>query len=113
MLTQYRKPLWEPLLDAVGERLTPGFMWMHEAELEDGTPLHAYKHIDTRRYLYLTVEGHAFEPVACGRFVPQRLDFAIESAVCTWWILVGWDEEDRQAVSDAVHRAVERGAAAT
>jgi hypothetical protein len=105
---QYEKPAWQPLIDAVGERLAAGFMWMHEAELDDGSALHAYKHIHTRRYLYLTADLRAFEFVACGRLAPLRLDFAIEQAICTWWILHGWDEEDRHAVSEAVQRACDR-----
>jgi hypothetical protein len=32
-------------------------MWMFEVRLSDGTPLHAYKHIDTRRYLHLASDG--------------------------------------------------------
>jgi hypothetical protein len=112
-LTQYDVPRWDPLLEAVGERLVGGFMWMHEEELDDGTTLHAYKHRDTRRYLYLAEDGRAFERTPCDAYVPLRLDFAIEAAVCTWWILSGWEEADRQAVWDAVVRANERGSSAT
>jgi hypothetical protein len=107
-LAQYTKPDWEPLLDAVGARLTETFMWMHEAQLDDGEALHAYKHVHTRRYLYLTERGAAFEPAPCGDFVPIRLDRAIEAALCPWWILAGWDAEDAAAVGDAVARACER-----
>lgn len=102
---QYDEPCWEPLLEAVGERLTEGFMWMHETQLEDGRALHAYKHRATRRYLYLTEQSAAFERTACGRYAPLRLDFAIEAALCTWWILSGWEDEDREAVWEAVCRA--------
>jgi len=49
-----------PLLDAVGERVTGDFMWMFEVELTNGTPLQAYKHIDTRRYVHLAPDGAAF-----------------------------------------------------
>ena len=55
------RPNWAPLV-AIAERsaaradvptIAPDdFMWMCEMEsLEGGTPLHLYKHIDTRRYL--------------------------------------------------------------
>lgn len=54
------KPDWGPLLDAVGERVTGDFMWMFEVVLDDGTPLQAYKHIDTRRYVHLAPDGTAF-----------------------------------------------------
>jgi hypothetical protein len=106
--TQHDKPEWKPLLDAVGERLAEGFMWMHEDALDDGSPLHAYKHYFTRRYLYLTEDGRAFELTPCQRFVPLRLDFAIEHAVCSWWILDGWEEADVTALRDAIVRAADR-----
>jgi hypothetical protein len=54
------RPEWGPLLDAVGERVTGDFMWMFEVVLDDGTPLQAYKHIDTRRYVHLAPDGTAF-----------------------------------------------------
>jgi hypothetical protein len=107
-LVQYKAPVWQPLVVAVGQRLADTFMWMHEEELDDGSVLHAYKHIHTRRYLYLTTDGRAFEHASCGGFVPMRLDHAIEQALCTWWILSGWDAQDAEAVRDAVLRACEQ-----
>ncbi len=104
---QYDEPVWEPLAEAVGERLAGGFMWMHEYELEGGLAVHAYKHIFTRRYLYLAAAGRAFEYTPCERLVPLRLDFAIEAAVCTWWILSGWEPEDVEALRAAVMRSQE------
>jgi hypothetical protein len=107
-LAQYTAPVWEPLVVAVGERLAETFMWMHEEELDDGLVLHAYKHIHTRRYLYLTADGRAFEPAPCGGFVPMRLDHAIEQALCSWWLLSGWDAQDAEALRDAVLRACDQ-----
>jgi hypothetical protein len=104
-LAQYDEPEWRPLLAAVGERLTAGFMWMNDVELDDGSRLHAYKHIHTRAYLYLTEDGRAFERTPCGRYAPQRLDFAIKHALCGWWILRGWEPEDAEAVHEAVVNA--------
>jgi hypothetical protein len=57
------------------------------------------------RLVYLSADGRAFEHAHCGGFVPMRLDFAIEQALCTWWILSGWDAQDAEAVGDAVVRA--------
>ena len=34
---QIDRPVWEPLLEAVGERLTGTFMWMQQLNLEDGS----------------------------------------------------------------------------
>jgi len=104
-LAQYTTPAWQPLIDAVGERLVETFMWMHEEELSDGLALHAYKHIYTRRYLYLSETGQAFERAPCGALVPIRIDHAIEQALCSWWTLDGWDAQDAEAVRDAVVRA--------
>lgn len=36
------------------------FMWMGAAMFEDGRVVHSYKHIDTRRYLHLDEQGHAY-----------------------------------------------------
>ena len=77
-------------------------MWMQELRLEDGTRLHAYKHIDTRCYLYLSDAGEAYERVPCDAFLPQRLDYALEAALCNWWILAGWDQDDADAVREAI-----------
>ena len=107
-LAQYDEPNWQPLLDVAGERITGTFMWMHEEALEDGSRVHAYKHIETRDYLYLSASGDAFELAPCGRLVPLRLDLAIERAVCSWWLLERWEEEDRVAIRDVVLRAQER-----
>ena len=104
-LGQCETPNWQPLLDAVGEHLTGTFMWMSAIELDGGLTLHAYKHISTRAYLYLDESGRAFQWTACGGYARQRLDFAIEAAICNWWTLDGWDEKDRQAVIEALRRA--------
>jgi hypothetical protein len=105
---QCAEPVWDPLIEAVGRRLTGTFMWMCEEEFADGTSLHAYKHIHTRRYLYLTPDGRAFAYAPCGGRLRMQLAHAIEEALCTWWVLSGWDDEDAQAIRDAVFRASER-----
>lgn len=104
-LKQFDEPCWEPLIGVVGEELTGTFMWMHEEVLTGGLRLHAYKHIDTRRYLYLDEGGGAHERTACDRFVEQRLDFALEAALGSWWMLSGWTEESALLVRDAIVRA--------
>jgi hypothetical protein len=59
-VTQGEHPDWEPLVDAVGERVARDFMWMFEVELSDGRSLQAYKHVDTRRYVHLAADGEAY-----------------------------------------------------
>ncbi len=100
-------PVWEPLLEVLGERLTAQFMWMYAADLPGGATLHAYKHRWTRCYIFLTEDSRAFEWTACGRYAPTRLDWAIERALCSWWLLAGWTPEDRDAIHEAVLRAQE------
>ncbi len=102
---QHDTPDWQPLIEALGERLAPGFMWMHETELGDGTAVHVYKHIHTREYLYLSPDGRAFEMTPCERYADLRLDFAIERALCSWWLLNGWEPADAEAIREAVLRA--------
>jgi hypothetical protein len=102
---QYERPVWGPLVEVVGEELAGTFMWMNEEELEDGVVLQAYKHIDTRRYLYLSEGGYAYEYAACGGLVPVRLDFAVQDVLCLWSILHGWDADVAESVRAAVERA--------
>ena len=42
------------------------FMWMQAAEFADGRVVHAYKHVDTRRYLHIDGTGHAYRYTAAG-----------------------------------------------
>lgn len=73
----------------------------------DGSRLHAYKHTCTRCYIFLSEDGQAFEWTACERYAPTRLDWAIEKALCNWWLLDGWEDADVEAIKDAVQRAQE------
>lgn len=50
------EPKWKPLEDKIG----PGcadYMYVAGYQLEDGTVIHAYKHIDTRKYVNLSDDG--------------------------------------------------------
>jgi hypothetical protein len=61
-------PDWGPLLAALGEELVGDFMWMYGVELENGTEVQAYKHIDTRRYVHLDASGTAYAYESPGRY---------------------------------------------
>jgi hypothetical protein len=63
--------IWAPLLELAPDDVAD-FMWMFEAELDDGIPLHAYKHRWTRRYLYLSADGRGFDEV--GRCVFEEVE---------------------------------------
>lgn len=70
MTEQYDKPEWEPLLELAAEHIDD-FMWMFEVELESGLRLHAYKHVETRRYLHLDKEGRAFVYIRSEEIAPD------------------------------------------
>jgi len=69
-MTQVERPNWEPLVNAVGERVAGDFMWMFEVELSDGRSLQAYKHVDTRCYVHLAADGQAHYYKEPNRYVP-------------------------------------------
>lgn len=59
---QYERPDWRPLERFLAsDELCNQFMWMCDLALDDGAILNAYKHHDTRRYLYLTDDGRTFD----------------------------------------------------
>ena len=105
---QYDEPDWQPLYDIVGVHLADWFMWMHEVELEDGHRVHAYKHIATRRYFHLAMDGRAFVYVPGARLSApgtyreiDRLD-AIDLVFLACEELVpGPDDDDRAALKRA------------
>lgn len=59
MTRNYERPDWAPLVELAPDHIDD-FMWMFEAELENGVVLHAYKHWETRRYLHLDPAGRAY-----------------------------------------------------
>lgn len=59
MTGDWERPDWAPLIELAPDHVDE-FMWMFEAQLENGLVLHAYKHWETRRYLHLDSAGRAF-----------------------------------------------------
>jgi len=98
------RPVWQPLLDLIGEDLTGWFMWMYEVELADQTLLHAYKHISTRRYLHLTEDGRAFAYVPEGAYREIAPRAALREAFAEWEQLLP-APTDPAAVRAAIRRA--------
>jgi len=102
------EPDWHPLYGLVGVHLADWFMWMFEIELDDGLHVHAYKHIATRRYFHLGVDGRAFVYVpgaslaARGSYREIDRAYAIELVFATWEGLAdGPDDDDRGALEEA------------
>jgi hypothetical protein len=58
-LRNFERPDWGPLIELAPEYLDE-FIWMFEVESGGGTLLHAYRHRETRRYLYLDQAKRAY-----------------------------------------------------
>ncbi len=84
-VTQYEEPDWGPLRDLVGMELADWFMWMHEIELDDGTAVHAYKHIATRCYFHLSLDGRALV------YMPGGFYYEIEPRRAIDLVFEEWD----------------------
>jgi hypothetical protein len=97
------KPSWEPLLELVGKDVVSGFMWMHALQLDDGTEVHAYKSISTRRYLRLGTDGRAF------RLHRERDYEPISPSAAVVEVFDGWEDLVPQPRNpDAVRALLER-----
>ena len=103
-LLQYEEPDWEPLRALVGMTLADWFMWMHEIQLVDGTRLHAYKHIATRRYFHLALDGRAFVYTPRGRYREIEPRMAIDLVFADWDVLAP-EPRDPQVVRAALRSA--------
>jgi hypothetical protein len=75
--------IWEPLLELAPEDIGD-FMWMFEGELNEWTPLQAYKHRWTRRYLFLDHNGRAFDEIRPGRFEEVEPRLLFEEVMGVW-----------------------------
>jgi hypothetical protein len=104
-MVQYEEPDWRPLEHVLGEYLCGSFMWMHEAQTAGGRRIHAYKHIETRRYVHLDLRGCAFVYVDKDRYRCLPLATALELALAPWWEELDASWEEVAAVWTAIDRA--------
>lgn len=109
-LSQFDVPNWLPLERLIGFRLADWFMWMNELTLADGTAVHAYKHIATRRYFHLGEDDRAFLYTRSGSYEEIALEEAIERAFESWEHLLP-QPEDPAAVKLDLKRARDAAAA--
>jgi hypothetical protein len=91
-LGQCVRPSWGPLLGLVGEALMSELMWMSEIPLTDGTVLHAYKHILTRRYAHIAEDGRTFAVTPSGLYRPIDPFAALVEVFYGWERLAGKDD---------------------
>ena len=83
-VTQYETPDWGPLEGLAIRLVCSEFMWMHEVELENGTRVHAYKNIETRRYFHLDADGQFYGYTEEGKYRKMELDEFLTSRVLGW-----------------------------
>jgi hypothetical protein len=110
-MVQHETPDWDPLMKVVGHRVIGDFMWMHEVQLSDGRTVHAYKHIDTRRYIHLDEDGNAFVYTESGRYRPMPAARVLAAVlmpltpdlcgVTPGQIAVSWEAVDRLEADEA------------
>jgi len=113
--TSSELPFWPPLIGLVGLELVDEFMWMLEILLEDDSMLHAYKHIETRRYLHLHEDGaRAFVCLGPGRYREVDRRTALEAVIADWELSLVEDDDAgpiRAALATARARADDHAAA--
>jgi hypothetical protein len=110
-LGQYETPDWEPLRALLPRGLCDGFMWMNSVQLDDGTELQAYKHIDTRRYLWLDDEAVAYEHLGRDRFRRMRTLDAVEEVFGAYWLIMDASPADKRALRKAFASASDQDSA--
>ncbi|HEX6582138.1 MAG TPA: hypothetical protein VF056_00960 [Thermoleophilaceae bacterium] len=93
------------MVAVLGEYLTGYFMWMYEAQLAGGRPLHAYKHIDTRRYVFLDPACNAFAYLGADCYGHVALADALEGALSPLWERLNASTEDIAACWTAIAHA--------
>lgn len=108
-MLQGEQPDWAPLLKTVGERVTGDFMWMFEVKLSNGKRLHAYKHIDTRRYVHLDHDGAAFVYLETDRYRAFPVTEVLAAVFAPLPGLRGVTDEQIHASWEAVDRLSQDG----
>jgi len=101
------EPIWEPLEELLPRQLVKCFMSMYQTTSREGPTIHASKHIDTRRYLFLDEDGDSWhytngDPHSYCR-IP--LGSALEEAFCGWGDLHGYRPELGALVAEQIGKA--------
>lgn len=82
-------------------------MWMQTNRLEEVGAVQAYKHGETRMYLYLDADALPYERLGDGRFRRMRRGDAIEMALDTPWVLFHATDEEKEHLKAALRSAWE------
>ena len=108
-LGQFEQPDWQPLETLLPDLLCRRFMWMNSVLLEDGRELQAYKHSDTRRYLWLDPAARTFESLGDHGFRIMRRREAVEQVFGVWWVLEVAEAPERRALAQVFRDLADGG----
>jgi hypothetical protein len=95
-MVQADQPDWRPLRRLLPDLLVDTFMWMFQVRLPS-EPIHAYKHVVTRRYVHLSASGRAYVYVGDERYTRIAAATALELALAPWWEELGASPEETVA----------------
>ena len=96
------EPLFEPLEKLLPDTLCRHFMAMYQSSTPDGLVIHAYKHIDTRRYLFIDGDGGTWRYTGTSSYCRIPVGGALEEAFCQWGDLSGYDPTDGALVAELI-----------
>ena len=105
-VVNHEEPDWRPLERFASPFLASSFMWMFEVRTRRGESFHAYKHIDTRCYVHLDVDGkglaYHWEEERYGRYPAWVL---LRAALRPWWEKLDATPEEVAVAQLAIQRA--------
>jgi hypothetical protein len=87
------QPDWRPLRRLLPDSLVETFMWMFEVRVPSER-IHAYKHVVTRRYVFLSDGGAAYVYLSEDRYSRVPAATALELALAPWWEELGASAEE-------------------
>jgi len=107
-VVNYEEPDWRPLERFASPYLAGSFMWMHEVRTRRGESFHAYKHIETRCYVHLGIDGNGlafhWDEKRYGRYPAWVL---LKAALRPWWEELNASAEEIALAQMAIQRARE------
>jgi hypothetical protein len=105
-MVQGDTPDWEPLARFASPYLMSSFMWMYELATRRGERFHAYKHIETRGYAHIDINGNGLAYVPDeDRYERYPAWVLLQAALRPWWEKLNATPEEVALCRIAVERA--------
>jgi hypothetical protein len=105
-VVNYEEPDWKPLERFASPYLMSSFMWMFEVATRLGERFHAYKHIDTRGYAHIDINGNGLAYVPGEDRYARYPAWALLRAVLRpWWEELQASPEEIALAQIAIERA--------